>query len=169
MGYRGSKSALSEDFSVKEQRTDGNWYLSKRYLRYVLMDFERSYQVRFPSKQLNKLSFSTVSGTKPQLNPYFITGFCDGESSFQVSITMNKSLRLGWGVRALFTIGLHSRDLALLLQIKEFFGCGVIVKNETKSEVSFRVNSLQDLTNIIIPHFLKYPLLGQKAADFLFI
>jgi hypothetical protein len=40
------------------------------------------------------------------------------------------------------------------------------VKNDPQSEISFRVNSLQDLTNIIIPHFLKYPLLAQKAADF---
>lgn len=29
-----------------------------------------------------------------------------------------------------------------------------------------RVNSLHDLTHIIIPHFVKYPLLSQKAADF---
>jgi hypothetical protein len=40
------------------------------------------------------------------------------------------------------------------------------VKNEPQSEISFRVNSLQDLTNIVIPHFLNYPLLAQKAADF---
>jgi hypothetical protein len=40
------------------------------------------------------------------------------------------------------------------------------VKTETQNEVSFRVNSLEDLTNIIIPHFSKYSLLSQKAADF---
>ena len=40
------------------------------------------------------------------------------------------------------------------------------MKNDPQSEISFRVNSLQDLTNIIIPHFLIYPLLTQKAADF---
>jgi hypothetical protein len=40
------------------------------------------------------------------------------------------------------------------------------VKNETQNEISFRVNSLKDLTNIIIPHFSKYSLLGQKATDF---
>jgi hypothetical protein len=141
------------------------------------------YQVRFLSNQLilTKLFFSTVSDktsfcicfyscltknknemkSKCQLNPYFVTGFCDGESSFQVSIIKNKNLKLG--VRAQFTIGLHSRDLALLLQIKEFFGCGIIVKNDPQSEISFRVNSLQDLTNIIIPHFLKYPLLAPLA------
>ena len=28
------------------------------------------------------------------------------------------------------------------------------------------MTSLKDLTNIFIPHFIKYPLLTQKAADF---
>jgi len=37
---------------------------------------------------------------------------------------------------------------------------------KTRNEASFRVNSLQDLTNYIIPHFSNYPLLSQKAADF---
>ena len=97
MGYRGSKSALCGSFAVKEQRVDGNWYPSKRYLRYTLMGFERSYQVRFLSKQLRltKLLFSTISAKTPQLNPYFFTGFCDGESSFQVSIIKNKHFKLG--------------------------------------------------------------------------
>jgi hypothetical protein len=95
MGYRGSKSALCRSIAVKEQRVDGNWYLSKRYLRYALMDFERSYQIRFLSKQLNKLFFSTLSVKFPQLNPYFVTGFCDGESSFQLSIINDKNFKLG--------------------------------------------------------------------------
>jgi len=49
--------------------------------------------------------------------------------------------------------------------LKEFFGCGIIVnKNKnTKNEASFRVNSLQDLTNCIIPHFSNYPLLSPLA------
>lgn len=134
------------------------------------MGFERSYQVRFLSNQLKILYFSTVAvrhSIKPsQLNPYFVTGFCDAESSFQVLVIKNKNSRLGWSVRSFFTIGLHSRDLALLLQIKSFFGCGIIVKNDAQNEVSFRVNSLQDLTKIIVPHFLNYPLLTQKLADF---
>jgi hypothetical protein len=96
MGYRGSKSSLENKF-VKEQRADGNWYPSKRYLRCALMGLEISYQIRILSKQLNlkNLFFSTVSGKSFQLNPYFVTGFCDGESSFQVSITTNKSFKLG--------------------------------------------------------------------------
>jgi hypothetical protein len=47
--------------------------------------------------------------------------------------------------------------------LKEFFGCGVIVNKNTKNEASFRVNSLQDLTNCIILHFSNYPLLSPLA------
>jgi hypothetical protein len=31
----------------------------------------------------------------------------------------------------------------------------------------YNVTSLQDLTNVIIPHFDKYPLITQKLADFI--
>ena len=103
MGYRGSKSEIKRPqpnvLSVKEQRVDGSWFLAKkaRSLRYTLMGFERSYQVRFLSNQINKLFFSTPSATRihyvTQLNPYFITGFCDAESSFQVLVIKNKNSR----------------------------------------------------------------------------
>lgn len=52
---------------------------------------------------------------------------------------------------------------------QDFFACGVIVSKNNRSEVSFRVNSLHDLTNFVIPHFINYPLLSQgrrHAADF---
>jgi hypothetical protein len=40
------------------------------------------------------------------------------------------------------------------------------VKDDNNNVVSFRVTSREDFTNRIIPHFSKYPLLTQKAADF---
>nr|YP_010697754.1 hypothetical protein P1R16_mgp42 [Porodaedalea niemelaei]YP_010697805.1 hypothetical protein P1S03_mgp40 [Porodaedalea chrysoloma]WCF76650.1 hypothetical protein [Porodaedalea niemelaei]WCF76721.1 LAGLIDADG homing endonuclease [Porodaedalea mongolica]WCF76766.1 hypothetical protein [Porodaedalea chrysoloma] len=53
MGYRGSKSALA---AVKEQRVDGSWLLALpiRSLRCTLMGFERNYQIKVLSKQLNQ-------------------------------------------------------------------------------------------------------------------
>jgi len=36
-----------------------------------------------------------------------------------------------------------------------------------KDSVQYRVASIHDLTNIVIPHFIKYPLITQKQADFL--
>lgn len=38
---------------------------------------------------------------------------------------------------------------------------------KTKNIACFRIKSLQDLTNYIIPHFTNYPLLSKKAADFI--
>lgn len=44
---------------------------------------------------------------------------------------------------------------------------GIIGVNEKTDMAVFTVQSLKDLTNIIIPHIMKYPLLTQKRADFL--
>lgn len=67
---------------------------------------------------------------------------------------------------AVFAIHLHYKDLVLLKQIQSFFGVGNITLYETKGTALFSVNSLRDITNVIIPHFDKYPLLSQKRADF---
>lgn len=102
MGYRGSKSELSS--SVKEQRVDGSYCIKaitkKMQLRYTLMGFERNYQVKIPSKQFQFTCFSTLattgnSGGNIKLNPYFVSGFADAESSFSTTIYQNQKLRTG--------------------------------------------------------------------------
>ena len=57
------------------------------HLRCTLMGFERSYQIRILSKVLHKKEirfYSTSSGIEPKtcLNPWFLTGFIDGEGCF---------------------------------------------------------------------------------------
>jgi hypothetical protein len=173
MDYRGSKSVFLLN-TVKEQRVDGSWsnyLLSNSLLRCTLMGFERNYQIKILSKQLNKTKFSSsayVQVPVTKLEPWFVIGFCDGEASFSVSIYKDTRIkgRLGWVVKPSFQISLHSRDKNLLLQLQEFFACGSIVSKNNRSEVSFRVNSFHDLTNFVIPHFVNYPLLSQKSADF---
>ena len=98
MGYRGSKSDFNSKVkSVKEQRVDGSWCINRfLHLRYTLMGFERNYQIKVLSKQLNKTNFCTsalaqVQSTK--LDPWFVTGFCDGEASFSVSIFIDKRIK----------------------------------------------------------------------------
>jgi hypothetical protein len=63
-------------------------------------------------------------------------------------------------------MGLHKRDLPLLLKLQQGLGgIGSIHIHSTLNKVNFSINSKQDLTNLII--FLeKYPLLIQKSADF---
>jgi len=100
MGYRGSKSVFNN--TVKEQRVDGSWLLNKlavpkifRSLRCTLMDFERSYLVKIPSKQLNRLFFSTVSCNNSKLNPFFVSGLIDAEGFFCTTIYKAKNLKTG--------------------------------------------------------------------------
>lgn len=40
------------------------------------------------------------------------------------------------------------------------------VQEKTKQTVIFTVGSIKDLTNVIIPHFVNYPLLTKKTPDF---
>ena len=69
-----------------------------------------------------------------------------------------------YNVSAVYIIHLHFKDIALLKQIQSFFCVGnIIIK---KTSVSFYLNSIKDITNIIIQFFEKYPLLTQKGADF---
>jgi hypothetical protein len=168
MGNRGSKSDFKYK-SVKEQRVDGSWFIRNKQnlinLRCTLMGFERNYRIKIPSKQLIK-NFSTLQSSHAKLNPWFVTGFTDAEGSFTVMVDKNNKRTLGWRVQAKYQIILHIRDLSLLLQIQEFFG-GVGSVSESSNMAIYSVSSVKDLTNIIIPHFNKYFLLTQKAADYL--
>ena len=54
------------------------------------------------------------------LNPWWVTGFVDGEGSFHVSVRKNKDSKLGWLVQQRFTIGLHVKDKAILQEILSY-------------------------------------------------
>nr|YP_009517163.1 LAGLIDADG homing endonuclease [Blastosporella zonata]YP_009517210.1 LAGLIDADG homing endonuclease [Blastosporella zonata]AYE93086.1 LAGLIDADG homing endonuclease [Blastosporella zonata]AYE93087.1 LAGLIDADG homing endonuclease [Blastosporella zonata] len=183
MGYRGSKSDLISRF-VKEQRVDGSYCIKattkKMQLRCTLMGFERNYQVKIPSKQLNRF-LSTVSAIAVNdgkilpspshmdggLNPYFVSGFADAESYFSTTIYKNNKLTTGYRVKSTFAIRLNQQDKLLLHQLQTFFcGIGTISRDVKANAVKYSVDNLKDLTTIIIPHFKKYPLITQKAEDF---
>jgi hypothetical protein len=99
------------------------------------------------------------------LNPYYVTGLCDGESYFNVSIGKNPKLKAGWAVKLSFGINFHKKDQQLLEKIQAFFNVGVIM-DRGKDVIKFTVTSLADL-EIIINHFDKYPLITQKGADYI--
>jgi len=131
------------------------------------MGLETGYQVKIPSKQLNNKKFSTLS-FQPKLNPWIITGFTDVDGCFTVNIVNDKNLKVGWSVKPNFQIKLHIREATLIFQLQTFFdGIGSISINENKNSIKWTVSNLKDLITYIISHFEKYPLLSQKAADFI--
>lgn len=99
------------------------------------------------------------------LNPYYITGFVDGEGCFTTSIFKDSRMLMGWQVKSIFKISLHNKDRKLLEAIQRTFGVGKIYKHG-KDSIEYRVSSLKNL-RVIINHFNKYPLLTQKKADYL--
>jgi len=104
--------------------------------------------------------------SKREKNLHFVTGFVDAEGSFHISITKTDS-NFGWKVTPQFSIKLHIRDFALLYNIQKIFGSGVGKITKGNGYAVFSVFSLKELTNIIIPHFINYPLITKKQADFL--
>ena len=62
---------------------------------------------------------------------------------------------------------IHKKDLHLLKAIQCFFNGAGIIREMKDDLVILMVRSLDEITNIIIPHFDKYPLLTQKYADYL--
>ncbi|GAA5137731.1 hypothetical protein GCM10023339_78190 [Alloalcanivorax gelatiniphagus] len=66
-----------------------------------------------------------------------------------------------------FQIGLHSKDLNLLYLLQKYLGgIGSIHLARNRDIVNYSIDSIEDLNKLIL-HFDKYPLLTQKAADFL--
>jgi len=63
---------------------------------------------------------------------------------------------------------MHEKDRALILSIQDFFGgIGYVSKPNKNFMVEFRVTSINDIVNFIIPHFEKYPLITKKHSDYL--
>jgi len=98
------------------------------------------------------------------IDPNFVTGFCDAESSFIVPVSKKSKLKLGWCPSASFQIGLDAKDKVLLDRIRTYFGVGKVYKAE-RNVYRYMVRTPKEL-RVIIDHFDKYPLKTQKWADF---
>ena len=127
MGYRGSKSAISQNIVVKEQRVDGSWHsnvfkvYSKGFLKKLSIQNPFLANI-FRGFSINSFrSVSTLSVKILKLHPSFVTGFCDGESYFSIGINKSPNMKTGWIVNLQFGISLHEKDLHILELIQLFF------------------------------------------------
>jgi hypothetical protein len=131
----------------------------------------------YPTNRFLKRSYSSIA--KPNyvelesgavidgvINPWVITGLIDAEGTFTTSVLKSLSTKSGYNVAARFKITLHIKDLELIKNIQSFFGeVGTIVV--WKDTATYRVDSLNQILDVVIPHFDKYPLITQKLADYL--
>ena len=158
---------------VKDQRVDGSGQEKfSSCLRCTLTGFERNSEINILSKQIHKRFFTSISANKidniefkSQMNPWFLTGFSDGEASFIFYIQKTNKTKIGWATWVAFEINLNGKDLSILKDIKSYLGVGKI-NQKSDGTCVYYVRSFEEI-NTIIHHFDKYPLLTQKQADYL--
>ncbi len=102
------------------------------------------------------------------LDPWWVTGFCDGECSFTFS-------RSNSNVSLYFAVKLTATDRPLLVRLQDFFGVGKIYEvkaraptgkgGATKTASLFRVTRHDELP-AVTNHFDRYPIQGEKAAAY---
>lgn len=104
---------------------------------------------------------------EPELNPWFVTGFCEGAGSFTYS-------RSGRGLGLYFALKVGATDLPLLQRIQRFFaGAGRVYHISAGSEgdgklggsLYYRVTRRREL-ELIVAHFDGYPLAGARRDQY---
>ena len=100
----------------------------------------------------------------------YIAGFVDGEGCFALSVRRDirherKSLATYFSWKAMFVIVLREDDIDILRFIQKRFSCGSVTANNRRA-ARYRVSSLDDLHEKIIPFFIDHPMLGKKRKDF---
>lgn len=93
----------------------------------------------------------------------FLAGFAMGEGSFIISCRSEPTRKRGWRISASFNVSQH--DIEPLILFKEILGCGTL-RRAGNGGWYFEVQKLQDIAEIIVPFFTRFPLLGKKAQDF---
>jgi hypothetical protein len=95
------------------------------------------------------------------LNPFWVTGFIDGECCFHVSVTPLARMKLGYQVQLQFSITQGIRDKALMEQLITFFGCGY-VNLDGPNKVQYRIQDQKDLADHLFLFLDQYPLHTQR-------
>ena len=105
---------------------------------------------------------------KSPLDPWYVTGFCEGESSFTYNTSSGR-------ITLIFAVKLTKSDAALVYRIYNFFKVGRLYPVKrlnprgnsgfTKSATYYRVNKINDL-EVIVEHFDKFPLQGEKQKKY---
>ena len=123
----------------------------------------KKYSISIKHKKEEISDFSAISEKK--LAPYWVTGIVDAEGNFSVN---KQKINKGYKYSLNFKVTQKNHSKGILLDIQKFFSCGNIsIDNKKENTYKFSVNKINDIINIILPHFDKYPLLTSKDLDYL--
>lgn len=101
--------------------------------------------------------------TKPIVSNEYVVGLTDGEGCFHVNMGEFPNYKSGVRVQMHFHIKMQEQDRPLLEKVKNTLQCGEVYFQKEKRAnhcqcYRYTVSSHKDISNRIIPFFLKYPL-----------
>src|ERR1044071_5610238 len=95
---------------------------------------------------------SGADNQQERLSADWVVGFVDGEGCFFVGINRQPTMKVGWQVLPEFRVVRRERDVAVLEQLREFFGCGQITVNHGDRK-ELRIRGLKELSEQVVPFF----------------
>jgi len=97
---------------------------------------------------------------------HYISGYVDGEGCFNVSFSRRAKMKTGWEVKPSFSVSQNEDRSQVLKIMQKYFNCCTLRRDYHDKTLKLETRQLNNLTEKIIPHFLKYPLLSNKKRDF---
>jgi LAGLIDADG endonuclease len=117
-----------------------------------------------------KRYYSTKNNSSNKnLTPEFITGLTHSDGSFYVEVNKRKQNKFGIYFTPCFAIVQDIDSISLLESIKNYFNCGRIEINLNSNCATYKISSIKDIKNVIIPHFERYPVYPSKLRSFLIL
>lgn len=101
-----------------------------------------------------------------KMSPGYISGLTQTDGSFFCSIILSPKHRFGFQIRPKYTITADLDSKYGLDSINSFFNCGKVTINNRNHTAEFEVVKLDDLNQIIIPHFSNFPVFCAKLHAF---
>ena len=94
---------------------------------------------------------------------YYLSGFTDGEGSFNISIINRmKDYRHGWKVSLSFNVSQKDDTLPKIFQ--KVLNCGTI-RYRKDGICYFEVRKTKDIIEVVIPFFVKFPLISKSKME----
>ena len=144
-------------------------YLYETFVYKIYLFLEKNLYLCNSTRNISSLTSNQQDINRIQtinkLNPYYITGFVDGEGCFLINIVSRSNQILGFNINLVFKIKLHSRDIELIKMIRNTLGQIGNITIRKDGYVEFIVSYIKDI-EILIKHFESYPLLTQKWSDY---
>lgn len=132
----------------------GNMYeyrvAKQEHLKNIILPFFVQHVLRTVKVEDFKILYKALMGTEIELTAapitrHWLVGFIDAEANFYISMVRNYP-------RPQFTIGLHTRDVKVLENIKSFMNCGVLYEKRpsaARAYMNYQISSLAGFEEII--------------------